>query len=697
MPQKLLNRATGNYDLVDDADVASALASDKYVAPDAVAVHRVGEDTYVAPEQVQRDRGLTEVIDPARVASLRGHAIREKQNTGIAATGKALLGGAISGASAGFLNPFEDAQEFNQGVAFAGNVAGAFLPGLIGDDAGFAALAADPVEAEQAAATLSSKFLYANETGAEAGSVARSAERGLKRAGVTLDEAKAAAHTPVELATLDSAGLKAAREAEETAIEAARAPQRTQLVEDLGAHASALKNDEKIFLATKGIKEAALPGDAVRGSLKIQEIGKISLEADGQVNRLLRNPIRLAEKPELAIGALQQQENALVQLGKRESTLRQMFAADTSGERAAALDRLPSALERNRALQTQIRQLTAAPTSERLAVIDAAKEALKSGGGQKSLAESMLGGSIMGHIAGAFSGMPIIGPMLGAKAGQLATDLVFGRLGKATAAASERGAAAVAKFLDVSKRAAPTLGVLATKTLARVAYAPKRAPDGDTTLAGLFHARTKEIKSQTMYGPDGSTVLRPEARAAMASKLAPIRAVSPIAADKMESLAARRLAFLSSKIPRRPEIAGMQLGPDNWKPSDMEMRQFARYAAAVEDPTGVVERLANGTITPEDAEAMRAVYPETMASIQAAITQQLPTLHKTLPYERRVALSIFSGVPVDPAMRPEILAVLQSQFESEPGSDGGMQQPQAAPQFGSISKPDPTPAQARTG
>jgi hypothetical protein len=129
----------------------------------------------------------------------------------------------------------------------------------------------------------------------------------------------------------------------------------------------------------------------------------------------------------------------------------------------------------------------------------------------------------------------------------------------------------------------------------------------------------------------------------------------------------------------------------------MEMRTFARYVAAVEDPGGVEERLAAGTVTPEDAEAYRTVYPERFAALQTQILQSLPTLKKTLPYQRRLSFSIFTGVPVDPSMAPNIVAALQSQFEQEPGSEGGMQAPKAQPQFGSVKKSleEPTPAQHR--
>jgi hypothetical protein len=168
-------------------------------------------------------------------------------------------------------------------------------------------------------------------------------------------------------------------------------------------------------------------------------------------------------------------------------------------------------------------------------------------------------------------------------------------------------------------------------------------------------------------------------------------------ADKMETIGARRVSFLASKLPKRPDLPVMQLGPDNWRPSDMAIRRFARYVAAVEDPGSIEERLADGSVTPEDAEAIRTVYPEMYEDIKMRIIEQLPELQKQLPYERRLALSIFSGVPVDPAMHPRILRVLQGSFANEPGSEGGTQAPRAQPRFGTMTKPDATPAQERAG
>ncbi len=229
--------------------------------------------------------------------------------------------------------------------------------------------------------------------------------------------------------------------------------------------------------------------------------------------------------------------------------------------------------------------------------------------------------------------------------------------------------------------------------------ASKSQPAED--LGPLFQQRTSELYQQTMRAPDGTTVMRPEARAAMAAKLDPIRQVNPILADKIETVQARKVAYLASVAPQKPEAPALQIGPDTWRPSDMEIRAWARVVRALEDPKSVEQRLARGIVTPEEAQAYRAVYPERFAALQREIFAAAPTLDKTLPMPKKVALSIFTGIPVAPAMQPNVLAVLQATFDVEPGSAGGTQAPRPQPNFGAMGSlrdtDKPTPAQARDG
>jgi hypothetical protein len=603
----------------------------------------------------------------------------------------------------------------------------------LGEAAGELALSNDPLTAEKISSLLSSKLLFSGAVGGVAGSLGKVAEIGLTKAKGALDdfaakaatraETSAAGAIPEDLANLDLAGLRKARQAEEEsfkastkteleAIEATRVTQRKDLADELATFRKEIK-EQKVWLSIANSEEA-----------EIRTIAKQSLKADRQLDNVLDNPKYLASNPKTALSALQKQEHTFEQILARADDLKVKFAGDESGTRLAALEQVAPALERNRALQQRIADLTSAPTSQqltelataskgRLDAIEAAKEALTSAP-KKSFLENMAGGAVFGGVTSAVSAIPGIGPLaapfVGAKVSEFVGEKVFGRLAKAAGEAAGRTSKAIGTFLDLSSRTGVSTGpiapVLATKVLAHVQFAPHsdldepfEVPKGPhrEQLAPLFHQRAAEIRSQTMPGPDGKPTMRPEARSAMAAQLAPIAAVNPMLADQLETLADRRVSFLADKLPRRPDVGGIPIGPDIWKPSDMQMRQWARYVAAVEDPGGIEERLADGTITPEDAEVMREVYPERMAEITMQIVKELPTLRKQLPYQKRIALSVFSNVPVDAAMDHRVLSVLQEGFKAEPGTSGGVTPPKASPQFGSVRAEKATPSQERAG
>lgn len=745
MPQSLVNRTTGQPELIEDADLPAALASDKYIAPDSVAVHRLGEDTYTTPGQLKSESAYTTPVDPSQVALAQGHATRERANTGVGATLKALGGGAVSGLTLGLANPWEEAQEFNPIASGAGQLGGALLPALVGDDAGVARLiAGDATATEHVGGALSSRFLYGGEVAAEGAGAGL--ERGLLRAGEHLDSIKAAAQVPEDLAKLDAKGLRAAEEAELGRLSDAHAVQRTaakaDAAKDIATYQQQLQ-DANLFLVT-GEGPAAKPfvgsSNQLRKSLDNLEglqrnPAKVldALETQGQalektiaereaiaskldrVNEKVADQIedRIKDKVADQIKGDEQIEltgkaarryaaysdtklakggTLSISHGDATDFVDALRSGRATGETQAAMGKLDGLLDANKALRAKIASATAPAiqkadmASPTLTAIRGARDAMATPTG-KSLGEDMLSGSIMGHVAGAFAGLPIIGPMLGAKAGRLASDMVFGRMGKVAAAGAERTKQAADAFLTVGKNAlkTPNVPVLASRVLSDVRFGPAApAPAAKPTLPTLFKQRTDEIKAQTMYAPDGTPQMRPEARQAVADRLAPLRAASPILADRLETLAARRLTFLSSIIPRRPDIAGMQFGPDRWQPSELEIRSFARSVHAVEDPHGVEERLAHGNVTPEDAAAYHAVYPERAEALKQRLLMEIPTLQQTLPYTRRLALSVFTSTAIDPSLHPVVLAALQAQYAGEDGSEGGSQPPKAEPAFGSV-------------
>jgi hypothetical protein len=625
------------------------------------------------------------------------------------------------------------------------------------------ALSTDPLTTERAASVLSSNALFGAGAGAAGGLLAKGAELGLAKAKGAIDgallarsesramkavgelEAAAAAEpaaitAETDVSLLDREGLKTARKQELEAIRTAQAPERDAFVDDLRASRDAAK-EEKAWIATQNGK-----------TREVREIGKLTLEADQRIDRLLKNPIELTEQPAKALSALRQQEHALGQMqawGEREV---QRYLDEVAGARNTirtelldnklpgyivgkggisktspviddiverefqarypnperlptnlqVLNSVPAALERNKALQDRLAKLAEAPQSERLGRIGAAEEALgvKTAAPKPETAPSL--GRELLHAAAPFAGP------LGAIASH--GTRAFEGLRKAAAAAGERGGKAVSAFLGPAVKAvgkaAPYAPAVATKVLAQLSYAEpedkrqrmREAPEPKEKLARLFRDRTDEIKGQIQIAPDGSFKMRPAARMKLAAKFDGIRPLDPHGADDLEELAARRLQYLASIIPRRPDIGGLPIGPDRWIPSDSQMRAWTRAAGALEDPHAVFERAAAGRVVPEEAAAIRAVYPGLLGHWLSTVTPQLPTMRHTLPYVRRLSLSILTGIPVDAAMTPSILRVIQGMYASEPGTAGGTRPPVAQPQFGSVKRSDPgTPAQRREG
>ena len=94
---------------------------------------------------------------------------------------------------------------------------------------------------------------------------------------------------------------------------------------------------------------------------------------------------------------------------------------------------------------------------------------------------------------------------------------------------------------------------------------------------------------------------------------------------------------------------------------------------------------------------MRALYPDRLADFVRQVVERLPELRASLPYQRRVMLSILTGAPVDASLDPRILGAIQAQYAAEPDTEGGTHAPRPRPAFGSAKKPEATPAQQRAG
>lgn len=446
---------------------------------------------------------------------------------------------------------------------------------------------------------------------------------------------------------------------------------------------------------------------------RIKEALAVSFKADKKIDRILENPKEFAAKPRQVQAALTQQERAYEKIAELEPELRQRILAQQRpgrvDKRLRGLDALPANLDRNRRLQARVRAILADPDSPRLTALRGHREDVVAAAAQpKSLAQSLTEGATFAGATAMAAPLGMGAPLVGAHVARTVGEKLFRGMAKAKARAAQATSRALDAFVKAGRAIRPAAVPLSTRVLSETRFGPAKkdrgpvlpvergrpAPDKLTT---AFMDRRRELLDLVELDPmTGQLAVRQDARQQIADGLVGVAAFGPVLADRLETALVARIEFLARKLPHPPDLGGMQMGPDLWRPSSLEMRTFARFVAAAEDPDGVEQRVADATISPEDAEAYRTLYPDRFADFTAQLSQRVADLEEPIPFRRRLALSILTGQPIDPSMSPPIAAVLQAAHSMEPGTGGGANPPTPQPQFGSIKAEDPTSAQQRS-
>lgn len=289
--------------------------------------------------------------------------------------------------------------------------------------------------------------------------------------------------------------------------------------------------------------------------------------------------------------------------------------------------------------------------------------------------------------------IPVIGPVLSLYLKARAASAVFRKLGgklpqsvetvvaARKAATVNRVHAAVDKLLDVGAKGARTAQKLAGPAGgigyklfdAKVANSDKPSKKNDTRRD--YEARIAEL----------GAAMQPNAIADAVRKQVPTG--DPALQQAIIDAQTRKLSFLDAKAPKRLALPTLLKGDGDWMPNRVQLESFGRYIEAAENPVGVLERLgASGVITYEAAETLRTVYPALYKQAQLRLLDRAPELQETLPYARRVSLSILFQVPVDGTMDANFVSYLQQ--AAKPAANA---QP---PAQGSPAAAQPTPTAA---
>lgn len=161
-----------------------------------------------------------------------------------------------------------------------------------------------------------------------------------------------------------------------------------------------------------------------------------------------------------------------------------------------------------------------------------------------------------------------------------------------------------------------------------------------------------------------SLAANPEAlQAALASATADMGDDAPATAAALMTTAARAVAFLDGKAPK-PPAGPMQLPAlaQTWQPSDESVARFERYAAAVDNPGGVLDDMAAGRVTREAVESLQAVYPALYEDMKTRVLDALASATTPLDYRQRLSVGLLLGAPTTPDMAPASVALRQQTF-----------------------------------
>lgn len=281
-----------------------------------------------------------------------------------------------------------------------------------------------------------------------------------------------------------------------------------------------------------------------------------------------------------------------------------------------------------------------------------------------------------GGLLGGAAGMAVAGPV-GAMAGGFVGRDVGSRLYErfvrkvisSNAARQKSIKAAIATMFESGASKAGKTLPRATAILATTRYAsadhvegvlgPARMVTSKDSTVEAFRERAREINALTERGPNGVFKVRQQALEAVHDRMAGVWAMADAVANGIEKTHQARLEFLASKLPRDPTPPHLQAGPSNWEPTKPQMAEFARIMEVAERPEKAIERLSDGTATPNDVETLKAVYPSHYEDVRQQCFDKMAVLQHRLPYTQRLNLSILLDVPVDPALTPEAMSVYQ--------------------------------------
>lgn len=116
---------------------------------------------------------------------------------------------------------------------------------------------------------------------------------------------------------------------------------------------------------------------------------------------------------------------------------------------------------------------------------------------------------------------------------------------------------------------------------------------------------------------------------------------------------ARAMSYLASVRPKTAPVNPLDMPV---KPSEVEIARYNRALEIAEQPLTILKHVKDGTITPQDIEAISNIYPSLYEDMKQKTLEQLMELRAKgteIDYKTRIGLSVFLGQPLESSMMPQ--------------------------------------------
>lgn len=161
----------------------------------------------------------------------------------------------------------------------------------------------------------------------------------------------------------------------------------------------------------------------------------------------------------------------------------------------------------------------------------------------------------------------------------------------------------------------------------------------------------------------------------------------PEHATAIGQMTANAVNYLNSL---RPDTAPRNPLDSKLPPNPLKQAAYSRALDIANKPLIVLSRLGQGRLTPSEVSTVKTLYPALYAKMSQQVMDsiiQSKSKGDSIPYSKRLQLSMFLGQPLDSTMTPMAIMAAQPKPQAQPpGENGGGGKPPAASSVKGLSK-----------